>query len=313
MDKSWEFNHSGVFTKNFNRTLQYYKELGLAPDLPRTQRPFNPADKAINVEFDEITDNSMPDGEYFLALIYIGDLEFEVLHAPKNIPLGEALSYREGINHFCMSVPDIDGETDKLVRKGLRVVQDFHMNGIRLEDYLDTRQHGHIFLSLRTPMNPEMKKMKAANAIVPWKFRGHTAVVQDLDEVVDLYRYLEIAEFQPETLFDSSTVENIRVYGKTPRIPMKARSRTARVGDKLYLELVQPLEADYIYRETLYRRGEGILDITFTVDNLEQEKARLVNKGVPVIFSGKPRNGGAFAVFDTREDGGDVMIKLVQA
>jgi len=312
MQNNWEFNHSGVFTKNFNRTLQYYKSLGLAPDLPRTQAPFHPGDKAVNIEFDEVTDNARPDGEYFLELLYIGDLEFEVLHAPEKIPPGEALSYREGINHFCISVPDIDSEADRLVAKGLRIIQDFHLNGVRLEDYLDTREHGNILLSMRTHMSEEMKKRKAAKGIIDWKFRGHTAVVNDLDKVVHFYRRLEIAEFQPEVLFDGSTISGIQIYGKTPKRALKARTRTARIGDRLFLEFIQPLEANEIYRETLYRRGEGIMDITFTVDDLEKEKAGLLQKGVPLIFSGKPRSGSAFACFDTREDGGDVMIKLLQ-
>jgi catechol 2,3-dioxygenase-like lactoylglutathione lyase family enzyme len=312
MKNNWEFNHSGIFVKDFNKTLQYYKSLGLAPELPRTQAPYNPKDKAVNIEFDEVVNNAMPDGEYFLALIYIGDLEFEVLHAPKEIPLGEALSYREGVNHFCMSVPDIDGEAYKLVKKGLRIIQDFKLNGVRLEDYLDTREHGNILLSMRTPMTEEMKKRKAENGIIDWKFRGHTSVVKDLDKMVEFYRYLDIAEFQPETIFDSSTMSDIKVYGKTPKRAIKARTRIAKIGDKLILELVQPIEANEIYKETLYRRGEGIIDITFTVDDIDRETAKLVKKGVPVIFSGKPRTGNAFACFDTRKDGGDVMIKLVQ-
>jgi catechol 2,3-dioxygenase-like lactoylglutathione lyase family enzyme len=313
MNNRWEFNHSGIFARDFNRTLQYYKSLDLAPDLPRTQNPFNPKDKAVTVEFDEVVNLSMPDGEYFLALLYIGDLEFEVLHAPKKIPLGEALSYREGVNHFCMSVPDIDGEADRFEAKGLRIIQDFHLNGARLEDYFDTREHGNILLSMRTPMTDEMKKRKAANAIIDWKFLGHTSVVQDLDKVVEFYRRLEIAEFEPETLFDSTKMSNIQVYGKSPRRPIKAKTRRAKIGDKLTLELVQPLEGNEIYRETLYRRGEGIIDLTFAVKYLQKETARLAGKGVPVIFSGEPHNGKAFACFDTREDGGDVMIKLVQS
>ena len=36
MNSGWEFNHSGVFARDFDRTLEYYKSLGLAPDLPRT-------------------------------------------------------------------------------------------------------------------------------------------------------------------------------------------------------------------------------------------------------------------------------------
>lgn len=311
MKSNWEFNHSGVFAKDFDRTLQYYKSLGLAPDLPRTQNPFKPEDDAVTIEFGEVVDLSMPEGEYFLALLYIGDLELEVLHAPKERPKGEALAYGEGVNHICISVPDIDMETDKLVEKGLRIIQDFKLNGVRLEDYLDTREYGNILLSLRTPMTEEMKKRKAGNGIVDWKFRGHTAVVKDVDKTAEYYQFLDIAAVQPQVMFDSSSITDVRVYGKTPETVIRAKTRTAQIGT-VVLELIQPLEGESIYKESLDRRGEGIIDLTFTVDDLDRETARLVEKGVPVIFSGKPRTGSAFACFDTREDGGDVMIKLIQ-
>jgi hypothetical protein len=34
MDKSWEYNHSGVFTKDSKGTIQYHKDLGIAAELP---------------------------------------------------------------------------------------------------------------------------------------------------------------------------------------------------------------------------------------------------------------------------------------
>ncbi|MFC1947923.1 hypothetical protein ACFLXY_08400 [Chloroflexota bacterium] len=312
MNKDWEFNHSGIFTKNFNGTIAYYKGLGIASDLPRTGRAWNPEDKAVNIEFDVIPEQYVPEGDPFLYLIYIGDLEFEILHAPDSIPYGEMLSYREGVNHFCMSVPDIDGETEKLVEKGLRIVQDFHLNDERLEDYLDTRQYGYIFLSLRSPMTEEMKKRKAGAGIVDWKFLGHTAIVQDLDKMVEKYQYWEIAEFQPEKVIDTRDMSDVQIYGIPPKAEIKARTRTCQVGDRLMLELVQPVESDFIYRETLYRRGEGIIDITFSVKDLEKEKEMLISNGVNCIYSGTPKDSGAFAVFDVREKGGDVLIKLIQ-
>jgi len=78
-------------------------------------------------------------------------------------------------------------------------------------------------------------------------------------------------------------------------------------------EFIQPLEGEGIYKESLDRKGEGIIDLTFTVDDLDAETAKLVEKGVPVIFSGKPQSGSAFAYFDTHKDGGDVTIKLCGA
>jgi len=80
-------------------------------------------------------------------------------------------------------------------------------------------------------------------------------------------------------------------------------------------EFLEPLEGDAIYREYLDRRGEeaGVCEFSFTVSELGRETAKLVDKGVPVILSGIPENGQAFACFDTREHGGDIVIKLIQA
>jgi len=63
------------------------------------------------------------------------------------------------------------------------------------------------------------------------------------------------------------------------------------------------------------RRGEdaNVCEFSFTVTDLEKETAKLVDKGVPVILSGTPQNGQAFACFDTRENGGDIVTKLIQA
>ena len=312
MDKSWEYNHSGVFTKDFRGTIQYYRELGIAADFPTIQPTWDPKDRAELIEFDVVPVFNIPEGEPFFHLFYIGDFEMELLHAETSIPCGEMLAYREGCNHFCISVPDIDAETEKLVEKGMRIIMNFHLNGERLEDYLDTREPGHILLSLRSPMTDEMKKRKTTAGIVPWKFIGHTAIVKDLDKTVRFYEYLEIADFLPEKQFDTGKMSNVQIYGKSPKAEVQARTRKCQIGDRLVLELVEPGKADFIYRETLYRRGEGIMDVMFYVKDLKQETARLTQKGVPLIFCGQPQDSGAFAVFDTRAKGGDVLIKLIE-
>jgi hypothetical protein len=51
----------------------------------------------------------------------------------------------------------------------------------------------------------------------------------------------------------------------------------------------------------------------FTINDLEEETAKLTEKGVSIACSGSPQDSGAFAYFDTRERGGDIMIRLVQA
>jgi len=64
--------------------------------------------------------------------------------------------------------------------------------------------------------------------------------------------------------------------------------------------------------EYLASKGEGINSIVFLVDDLEKESSRLVERGTPVLLSGKPIEGDAFAYFDTRQIG-NTMVKLTQA
>ena len=311
MKNNWEHGHSGVFTRDLENTVRYFQSLGLAPELPPAPAQSWEGHKAVNIEFGQEIHFGGDTRRPFLQLIYIGNLEVEVLRAPLERPKGEALSYGEGCNHVCFCVPDIDGETDLLVKKGLRIIQDFHLDDVRLEDYLDTREHGNILLSLRPLQTPEVNAQKAGHGIVDWKLVGHTAVVKDLDKTVRYYRRFDIASFRPQTTVDSTEIEEVKVNGKASRARMTAKSRVMQIGPVLY-ELVQPVEGTSVYQESLKRRGEGIIDLVFSVSDLDKETARLVEKGVPVVFSGRPRTAQAFAYLDTRKDGGDVMIKLLQ-
>ena len=69
----------------------------------------------------------------------------------------------------------------------------------------------------------------------------------------------------------------------------------------------------FCFEQHYGKRGEGIIDMTFSVDDLDKEAAQLVEKGVSIVLGGTPQSDRAFAYFDTREDGGDIMIKLIQA
>jgi catechol 2,3-dioxygenase-like lactoylglutathione lyase family enzyme len=305
---NWEHGHVGVFTRDFEKTIQYYQSLGIAP-APLPRPPRNPADKFVNVEFGKVTGPNPPGLP--LELLYIGNLEFEILHAPKERPSGEALAYGEGVNHVMFNVPDIDGETDRLVAKGLRIIQDARRNDARVEDYLDTREFGNILLSFRPLQTEEAKAKKAGYGIVKWNFLGIGAVVKDVDKTVKYYQAMGVGEALPTTVFDSTQVKNAAVYGKPAGDAIKAKIRLLQIGPTAY-ELVQPVEGKAIYKESLDRRGEGVINLAFAVNDLEKETANLVKKGVKVAFSGKPQAGNAFAYLDTRKDGGDVMMKLVQ-
>lgn len=290
--RDWEFSHSGVMALDFYGTIEYYKSIGVAVE------PYGLSRKP---------------GAMRLELLYIGDMELEVLQAPKERPKGRAHAYGEGINHVTFYLTDFDGETARLLRKRQWIIFEYYNDdGILMENYLDTRESGNIITAFRRGLQKKETIVRKANyGIVDWKFRGHGVVVPDVDKTAEYYQSLELAVVQPEVIFDSSSIAGVELYGEAPVTPIKARIRTAKIGPLVY-EFIQPLEGNGIYKESLDRRGEGVIDITFTVADLEAETAKLVEKGVKVIFRGRLQTGGAFAYFDTREGGGDIMIKLVE-
>ena len=138
-------------------------------------------------------------------------------------------------------------------------------------------------------------------------------VVRDMDKAVKYYESLGIATFKPEFMLDSNTYTNYKVYGKTPKQVDKTRMRILEIGS-FRLELVQPLEGKPIYQEFLKAKGEGAHHIAYEVDDLEGETVKLAEKGIPVItrvYQGT--TGASFAYFDFRQNGGNIVIELIQS
>jgi len=323
MSEDWGYSHPGVFVRDFYKTLDYYQSLGIAAH-PRAKASISQAEttQKMLVFGREIPPGKPQDPskprESGLENLYIGDMQLEVLRAPAQRPEGEALAYGEGINHVCFDVPDINGETDKLTEKGLRIIFDLTRDGIRVEDYLDTREFGNIILSMRPLPNPDaidgarQWKTNMGRGFVDWRFRGHGVVVSDLDKTSEYYEMLGFADLQPEETIDTATIADLSVYGESPGKTVKARTRIAKIGPVIY-EFFEPVEGEAIYKESLDRRGEGIIDLIFATTHLEEDIKRLDDRGVPMIFGGTLPAGGSFAYFDTRPDGGDIMIKLTEA
>ena len=143
-----------------------------------------------------------------------------------------------------------------------------------------------------------------------WKFHHVAILVRDLDKAIEYYQTLDIATFPPEFMLDSTEYIEYEVFGKTPDTVDKTRMRFADIGP-FRLEFVQSLEGGAIYKEFLNSQGEGVHHIAFTVDDLKEETAKLVGKGVKVITKVKFSTGAGFVYFDTRQFG-NVIIELVQ-
>lgn len=147
-----------------------------------------------------------------------------------------------------------------------------------------------------------------------WELRHVGIPVRDLDQSIEDYQSLGLASFQPEFIIDSSKFSEYLVYGKTPDPVVKTRVVMGQVGP-LAVELLQPLQGETVHKELLEKTGEGIGHIAYTVDDLEAETAKLVEKGFPVILSIR-RSGqtGRSAVYiDTRSRFSNLIIELIQA
>lgn len=130
-------------------------------------------------------------------------------------------------------------------------------------------------------------------------------VVRDIDKAVEYYSSFGIGPFESLNV----NITEREVYGK-PADDVKNIVKVAQMG-RVDLELVQPAAGESIQKEFLERHGEGINHLGFFVDDLDQEVAKLVEKGFKVIMSAKFIGGGGFAYLDTEKVGG-VQFELIQ-
>jgi methylmalonyl-CoA/ethylmalonyl-CoA epimerase len=147
-----------------------------------------------------------------------------------------------------------------------------------------------------------------------WKLLHVGIPVRDLDKSIKDYQTLGTASFQQEFVIDSSKFAEYLVYGKTPDPVVKTRVAMGQVGP-LVVELLQPLQGETVHKELLEKTGEGIGHIAYTVDDLEEETAKMVEKGFPVILSirrsGQSRRSAVY--LDTRSRFSKLIIELIQA
>ena len=140
--------------------------------------------------------------------------------------------------------------------------------------------------------------MEGDNMGKSWKLHHIAVVVRDIDKAVEYYQSLGIASVGREVIFSD--------------LKPKIRAKFVQMGP-VPIELIQPVEGESPYMEFLDSKGEGVQHIAFAVDNLDEEMAKLVEKGVPVMVRGKAPAafGSSSAHFDTRQVG-DFAIQLIQ-
>ena len=140
-----------------------------------------------------------------------------------------------------------------------------------------------------------------------WEFAHVGLAVRDMDKTVEYYRSLDIgAEIGTEWIGDNKS-QVVTRYGKVADTEEeKVRIRNIQIGP-LSLLLNQPLEGKTHQQDFLDKNGgDGINHIAFLVDDLKSERAKMVAKGIQIMFEVE---GNCY--FDTRESG-NVVIQLLQ-
>ena len=129
-----------------------------------------------------------------------------------------------------------------------------------------------------------------------WKFNHIGAVVRDVDQSVEYYQSLGIVD---------KATDRVTMEGKKAKLI----GRFIHIGS-LLIELWQPVRGETVQQEFLDSRGEGVNHIAFHVDDLDREKEKMAEKGIPVVFTVRDEEG-YMAYFDTRKVN-NILIELIQ-
>ena len=148
-----------------------------------------------------------------------------------------------------------------------------------------------------------------------WTLSHVVMVVRDMDKAIKRFQSIGIDTFGPEVILDRARYKKVEVYGKIPEpgTVVKMKVRNFKIGS-LDLELLQPIEGDTFHTEFLKTKGEGVDNLEFIVDDLEKEKAELVEKGVPVALNATAVTDLGelnLAIFDTRNIS-SIFTELIQ-
>ncbi|KKN60640.1 hypothetical protein LCGC14_0529900 [marine sediment metagenome] len=333
LKNNWELGHVCLVIRDWNNTLHYYQNtrmgvsvgpqvMGLdyqknppyweEDEIPKfykndkvpvtnggtgPEKPMKVESKRGREEMYKFVDKDCQVGDLLLEIGQKRDIQFE------------------GITHICFNVPDINAETKNLLEKGCAEMSNVMQGDLIMENHIDTRKYGNVDISFRPPLRKHEKAWMDHNRSHPnlknWKFQGIGIGVRNLDKVVEYYEMLDIIDFQDETNLDSNLLDPINVSSEIMELSFKTRARTGLVSSVAF-EFIQPLEGTSIYQESLDSRGEGVAEMAFTVADLEKEAAIMIHRGMPVVLSGKPKKGPAFACFDTRKNSGNIVVKLIQ-
>ena len=304
MNFDWEFNHLGMMVADRDEILHYYQTIGLGVSVgPQPLLPYQEGDGEITfyreLDGDPISHKYKTGGAHNFkdGQSQIGDCQLEIY--PMKPGPGMFISrYIEqkggGINHIAFNTNDIDRDTKHFKDLGCELVFNVSVNGNTIENYIDTRLHGDLMISLRPEADSWEKSWRENNQSHPlvkdWTFFGIGLCVNDLNAAVNYYSKIGFVR--------ASDIGCENEWG--------IKSENFSIG-KIHFLLINAVE-ESIYSQSLKQRGEGLSEIIFEVPDLDRALIEMENKGVKTLIVSEDKS---MASIDTREKG-NILTKLIQ-
>ena len=302
MSEDWTLNHLGMMVTDKNAALNQFQNLGLGISVG--PQPLQPYEEGVGeltyfqtLEGDPVTHQYKTGGLHNFrdGNSQIGDCQLEVypMKPGPGMFISEYLEKKgPGINHIAFNTPDIERDTKKFLENGCDLVFNATVNGKTIENYLDTRKHGDVMISLRPSADEWEIAWRENNKCHPlvknWNFFGVGVVVNDCEIASEYFSNLG---FSLEKGVHESEDLGIKFCH-------------LKVGSMMF-EFIEPTTDNSVYKECFNTRGEGIADMSFVVEDLASEVESLVCKGADLLISTYE-----LALIDTRREG-NILIRLL--
>ena len=304
MMNDWEFNHLGMMVTDRDEILQYYQSVGIGVSVgPQPLLPYVEGDgeitfykelhgEPVSHKFKTGGSHNFNDGQS-----QIGNCQLEVY--PMKPGPGMFISrYLEkkgnGINHIAFNTNNIEKDTQHFLDLGCDLVFNVTTNGKTIENYIDTRLHGDLMISLRPPADNWEKSWRKNNESHPlvnkWRFIGLGICVDDINAASKYFLNMGYSQL--------SNLKRLEEWSVT--------SQEFSIG-KITLDIIEAEEGT-IYSNSITQREEGVAELIFEVDNLHQELELLRNKEIETLVVSKDKK---MASIDSRGKG-NLLVRLVE-
>ncbi len=279
MTFDWEFNHLGMMVIDRDEILTHYQSIGLGISVgPQPLLPYTEGEGEITffreLEGDPISHKYKTGGVHNFkdGQSQIGNCQLEIypMQPGPGMFISRYLEKKgDGINHIAFNTNDIEKDTQYFIDRGCELVFNVTINGKTIENYIDTRLHGDLMISLRPNADDWEKSWRKNNESHPmvndWSFLGLGICVDDLESASDYYSHLGYSQL--------NEINDRKEWGITYQDYSVS---------KIILELMKA-EDSSIYSNSLKQRGEGVAELIFEVSDLKIEIDRLVGKGAEIL------------------------------